>query len=202
MNKRLMALLAVVGLILGWWMLDRWAAQLASQSLSLRTDTAQIAKQQARLSQQDWFTQRERAIAAKAAWEGRLYVGASNAHIRAEVASDMQKVLAASNMRAATFKVVERGEQSVGIAPQPASAAPARSQSAAKPKGTEEIAVVFGGAFVTDAVVNLMMLLESGGKAMKIESLLAKGARFEMTVLFLAKTSASATAPVPAGLKP
>ncbi len=192
MTRRMLALVSIAALILGWWLLNQWSEQLSLRAQALRTETAHIARQQARLTTQDWSGQLATAQAAQAAWRGALYTGASTAHIRAEVAADMHKILAASTLRAASFKVVERADQASASLPVGTTASTAFSLTEGKPVGTEEIAIVFGGSFTAEAVANLMMLLESGSKAMKVESLVVKGPRFDMTVLFLAAQPAGA----------
>jgi type II secretory pathway pseudopilin PulG len=199
MTRRMLALVGVAALILGWWLLDQWSEQLGLRAQALRTETAHTARQQARLATQDWSGQLAVAQAVQAAWRSTLYVGASTAHIRADVASDMHKILTASTLRAASFKVVERTDQAVASQPfGTTSSSAAFSLSEGKPLGTEEIAVVFSGSFTSEAVANLMMLLESGSKAMKVESLVVKGPRFDMTVLFLAAQTESASVLAPA----
>lgn len=195
MTRRMLALLGVAALILSWWLLDQWSEQLHLRAQALRTETAHIARQQARLATQDWSGQLASAQAAQAAWRSTLYTGASTAHIRADVASDMHKLLTASTLRGASFKVVERADQAVASQPFGTTASSAAfSLSEGKPLGTEEIAVVFSGAFTSEAVATLVMLLESGSKALKVESLVVKGPRFDMTVLFLAAQNGGATA--------
>lgn len=199
MTRRMLALLGVAALILGWWLLDQWSEQLSLRAQALRTETAHTARQQARLATQDWSGQLAAAQDARAAWRTTMYVGPSTAHIRANVASDMHKILTASTLKGASFKVVERTDQATASQPSGATTSSAAfSLSEGKPLGTEEIAVVFNGAFTSEAVANLMMLLESGSKAMKVESLVVKGPRFDTTVLFLAAQTGNAAVLAPA----
>lgn len=200
MTRRMLALLGVAALIVGWWLLDQWSEQLSLRAQALRTETAHTARQQARLATQDWSGQLAAAQDAQAAWRTTLYVGPSTAHIRANVASDMHKILTASTLKGASFKVVERTDQATVSQPSGATttSSAAFSLSEGKPLGTEEIAVVFSGAFTSEAVANLMMLLESGSKAMKVESLVVKGPRFDATVLFLAAQTGNAAFLAPA----
>jgi hypothetical protein len=171
MTSRMQWMLGLVGLMIAWLMLDQWQLELGSQAkqlLAQRKDAAAVEKQ---LVSSDWFERYDKAVKVRAQWRSLVYDGASLAQIRVAVASDMQKILQNSKLRGASYKIVERGE----------------SAEAKAPAGTQEVAVVFNAAFSSDAVPALLMLLQAHPKAMRLESLVVKGTRFEMTAVFLAK---------------
>ncbi len=171
MTRRLQWMLGIVGLMVAWLLVDQWQAELGSQAKKLLAQNKDAAVVEEQLVANDWFERHEKAVKVRTQWQSLLYDGTSLAQVRVAVASDMKKILQNSKLPGATYKMVERGE----------------SADAKAPSGTQEIAVVFTAAFSSDGVPLLLMLLQAHPKAMKLESLVVKGNRFEMTAVFLAK---------------